>query len=176
MTSSKLLLYKRLLSTLLSQIVIIMIFSWVKTNPYHRHLHQKKVLSLHFFFLSGFLSRTLTTYRTAGERRGPSFILLYHFHPLTNIQTFICNFAREMTITYFNRNACIYQTATRWDLPPYRITIWLIDDVILIFVCLLVDLILGLVTAIWHEKPVDSNSHQLSSLMYLIFFFSFFLM
>ena len=50
MTSSKLLLYKRLLSTLLSQIVIIMIFSWVKTNPYHRHLHQKKVLSLHFFF------------------------------------------------------------------------------------------------------------------------------
>ena len=27
----------------------------------------------------------------------------------------------------FNRIACIYQTATRWDLPPYRITIWLID-------------------------------------------------
>ena len=29
------------------------------------------------------------------------FIPLYHFHPLTNIQTFICNFACEMTITYF---------------------------------------------------------------------------
>ena len=41
----------------------------------------------------------------------------------------------------FNRTACIYQAATRWDLPPYRITIWLIDDVMLIFVCLLVDLI-----------------------------------
>ena len=27
----------------------------------------------------------------------------------------------------FNRSACVYQTATRWDLPPYRITIWLID-------------------------------------------------
>ena len=27
----------------------------------------------------------------------------------------------------FNRNACFYQTATRWDLPPYRITIWVID-------------------------------------------------
>ena len=26
----------------------------------------------------------------------------------------------------FNRNAHVYQTATRWDLPPYRITIWLI--------------------------------------------------
>ena len=32
---------------------------------------------------------------------------------------------------------------TRRDLPPYRITIWLIDDVMLIFVCLLVDLISG---------------------------------
>ena len=43
----------------------------------------------------------------------------------------------------FNRTACIYQTATRWDLPPYRITIWLIDDVMLVSVCLLEDLILG---------------------------------
>ena len=66
----------------------------------------------------------------------------------------------------FNRNACIYQTATRWDLPPYQIIFWLIDDVILIFICLLVGLILGFVAAIWLEKPVDSNSHQLSSLYY----------
>ena len=34
-------------------------------------------------------------------------------------------------------------TATRWDLPPYPITIWLINDVMLIFPCLLDDLILG---------------------------------
>ena len=27
----------------------------------------------------------------------------------------------------FNRNACVYQTATWWDLPPYRINIWVID-------------------------------------------------
>ena len=27
----------------------------------------------------------------------------------------------------FNRNACVYQTATRWDLPPYRIIIWVTD-------------------------------------------------
>ena len=27
----------------------------------------------------------------------------------------------------FNRNLCVYQTGTRWDLPPYRITIWLTD-------------------------------------------------
>ena len=86
-----------------------------------------------FFFYQGFLSWTLTTQRIAGEGRGPSFIPLYHFHPLTNIQTFICNFACEMTSHIFNRTACIYQTATRWDLPPYRITIWLIDGVTLSF-------------------------------------------
>ena len=27
----------------------------------------------------------------------------------------------------FNCNACIYQTATQWDLPSYRIAIWVID-------------------------------------------------
>ena len=36
-----------------------------------------------------------------GKGKGPSFIPLYHFHPLTNIQTFSCNFVCEMTITYF---------------------------------------------------------------------------
>ena len=41
---------------------------------------------------------------------------------------------------------------------------WLM--VMLIFVFLLVDLILGFVTAIWHEKQVDSNLHRLSSLYY----------
>ena len=34
----------------------------------------------------------------------------------------------------FNRTACIYQTANRWDLPPYRNIIWLIDDAKLVFV------------------------------------------
>ena len=68
----------------------------------------------------------------------------------------------------FNRTACIYQTATRWDLPPYRITIWLIDDVTLVFVCLPNDLILAFfVRAIWDGKPVDSNSNRLSPLYYM---------
>ena len=56
---------------------------------------------IYFFFLSGFSSQTMTIHRTAEEGRGPSSIPLYHFHPLTNIETFICNFACEMTITYF---------------------------------------------------------------------------
>ena len=76
----------------------------------------------------GFVPRTLTTHRTTGEWRGQSFIPLYHFHPFTNIQTFICNY----------RTACIYEVATRWDLPPYRITIWLINDVKFLFVYVMI--------------------------------------
>ena len=54
-----------------------------------------------FFFLSGFSSQALTIHGTAREGREPSFIPLYHFHPLSSIETFICNFACETTITYF---------------------------------------------------------------------------
>ena len=42
-----------------------------------------------------------------------------------------------------NRTVCIYQIATRWDLPPFWITISLTDVVMLIYVYLLDDLILG---------------------------------
>ena len=54
-----------------------------------------------FFFYQGFLSRTVTAHRIAGEGSETFFIPLYHFHPLKNIQTFMCYFAREMTIIYF---------------------------------------------------------------------------
>ena len=54
-----------------------------------------------FFFYQGFLSQTLTIQTTAGEGRKLSFIPLCHFHPLTNIQTFIFDFACEMTMAYF---------------------------------------------------------------------------
>ena len=52
---------------------------------------------------------------------------LYHFHPLTNIQRFFATLHMRWLLRAFNRNACVYQAATRWDLPPYRITIWLVD-------------------------------------------------
>ena len=63
-------------------------------------IYVKIFLLVSFFFFYRFSSQTLTIYRTVGEGRGPSFIPLYHFHPLTNIETFICNFACEMTITF----------------------------------------------------------------------------
>ena len=65
-----------------------------------QQIHICKIFTV-FFFYQVFFSQTLTIHRTAGEGCGPSFIPLYHFHPLTNIETFICNFAFEMTITYF---------------------------------------------------------------------------
>ena len=73
------------------------------TSQVHKNI---SIYYYHYFFFGfvfiyqGFLSQTLTIRRTAGEGRGPSFIPLYDFHPLANIQTFICNFACEMTITY----------------------------------------------------------------------------
>ena len=106
---------------------------------------------------------------TEKQRKGGNY-LLFHSTTSTRWRTFRHLFATlhvRWLSHNFNRNACICRTATRWDLPPYRITIWLIYDVMLIFVCLLVDLILGFVRAIWHEKPGDSNSQQLpSSLSY----------
>ena len=119
-----------------------------------------------FFFLSGF---SFTDTDNSQDRRGREGTILLHSTTSTRSPTFRHLFASlhlRWLSHIFNRNACIYQTATRWDLPPYRITIWLIDDVILIFVCLYVDLLLGFVTAIWHEKPVDWNSHRISSLYY----------
>ena len=103
-----------------------------------------------FFFYQGFHSRTLTTHRTVREERGPFSIPFYHFHPRTNIRTFMCNFAREMTI---HQTACYSMRCT-----TYRITVWLIDDMILI-----IGLNYGFFTAFWHERNCCTrirNDHQ----------------
>ena len=55
-----------------------------------------------FFSIRVFFTDTDDSQESRGmEGKGPSFIPLYHFLPLTNIETFISNFACEMTITYF---------------------------------------------------------------------------
>ena len=128
----------------------------------------KKAL-LNFFFYQGFLSRTLTTQRTAGERKGPFFIPFYHFHLLPNIQTFICNFACEMTITNFYRKAWIYQTATRWDfttLSNYHLIDWCCEVYFSLFTWWFDTRFL--LQQSWYGKPVDSNSHRLSPLYTLV--------
>ena len=110
-------------------------------------LHNQRHALLEFFFVcfffcffQGFVSRTLTTHRTAGEGTGPFFIPLYHFHPLTKIQTFsIWNDYHIFLISTLVFTRLLLDEI----LPPYRITIWLIDDVQFVLVCLLGDLILG---------------------------------
>ena len=80
------------------------------------------------FFLQGFFHRH---WRFTGQQREgmgvPSF---YHSTTSTSSWTLKYLFAtlhmRWLSPT-FNCNACVYQTATRQDLPPYQISIWLID-------------------------------------------------
>ena len=100
---------------------------------------------IYFFFYQGFLSQTLTIHRTAGKRGDHC---LFHSTTSTRSRTFRDLFATlhvRWLSRIFNRNACVYQTATRWNLPPYRLTIWLIDWLIMqyLFVCLFDELIVG---------------------------------
>ena len=85
----------------------------------------------YFFFLSGFSS---TDTDNSQDIRGREF--LFYSTTSTRSRTFRHLFASlhvRWLSHIFNRITCIYQTATRWDLPPYRITIWLTDDVTLSF-------------------------------------------
>ena len=72
--------------------------------------------------------------------------LLFHSTTSTRSWTFRHLFAtlhvRRLSHT-FNCNTCIYQTAIWWDLPPYQITIRLIDVTLVFFDCLCDDLILA---------------------------------
>ena len=81
-----------------------------------------------------------------GQQRKGGDHLLFHSTSSTRSRTFRHTFATlhvRWLSHFFNRTPCIFQAATQWDLPPCRITIWFSDDVMLIFVCLLGDLILG---------------------------------
>ena len=82
---------------------------------------------LKFFFYQGFLHRH---WRFTGQQGKRGNHLLFHSTTSTRSQT-LRTFFTTLHVRWlshiFNRNACVYQTATRWDLPPYRITIWVID-------------------------------------------------
>ena len=96
-----------------------------------------------FFFYPGILLQTLAIHRTAGEGREH---VLFLSATSTRSRIFRYLFATlhvRWLSRICNRIACNYQNATRWDLPPYRITIRLIDDTMLSSVCLLDDLVLG---------------------------------
>ena len=120
----------------------------------------------HFFFNRIFSHRH---WRFTGQQGKGGEHLLFHSTTSTRSRTFRHLFATlhvRWLSRIFNRNACVYQTATRWDLPPYRITIWLIDW--RCNVCLFtwwIDFRFFL-QRFWHLKLVDLNSHRLSPLYY----------
>ena len=92
--------------------------------------------TVHFFFLSGFSFTDTDDSQDSKER------VWTIFH------------------SFINRTACIYQTATRWDIPPYWIAICLIDDLISFSFFWLLTWWFDssfFVTAIWDGKPVDST-------------------
>ena len=84
-----------------------------------------------FFFLSGFPFTDTDDSQDSKGREG-TFWDLFLFDSTTSTRSrALRHLLATLHVTWlshiFNRNACVYQTATRWDLPPYRITIWLID-------------------------------------------------
>ena len=75
--------------------------------------------------------------RLTGEQEKGEDHLLFHSTTSTRSRTFrhLFSFLHVRSLSHiFDRTACIYQTATRWGLLPYGITIRLIDYVMLIFV------------------------------------------
>ena len=98
---------------------------------------------------------------------------LYHFHSLSDIQIFICNFACEMTTTYF-LIAPLLIVSHRLYLPECyltRLTTLLNYHVIDLwwkvnFYLLTWQLTSNFFSSVWHRKPVDLNSHRLSASYY----------
>ena len=120
-----------------------------------------------FFFLSEFFFHK--HWRFTGQQGKGGDDLLFHSTYSTRLRTLrhlFATFQVRWLSHIFNRNACVYQTATRWDLPLYRITIWLIDW--WCNVCLFTWWIDSrfLLQRFWYWKPLDLNSHRLSPLYY----------
>ena len=105
-----------------------------KKNLYFNFLYLYLCTRRDFFFHQGFLSWTLTTHRTAREA-GDHFLFQSTTSSLSQTLRHLLAILDVRWLSHvFNRTACIYQTANRWDLPPYRNIIWLIDDAKLVFV------------------------------------------
>ena len=117
------------------------------------------------FFYQGFLSQTLTIHRTVGEETGP---FLFISSTSTRSRTFRNFFLATLHVSWllriFNCTTCIYQIATRWDLPLYWITIWLIYDILLNFVRFLDDffLVFLLQQLTWKTDGFDESCYFLS--------------
>ena len=119
-----------------------------------------------FFSIRVFFHRY---WRFTGQPRKGGDHLLFHFTTSTGSRTlrhFFATLHLRWLSRIFNRNSCVCQAATWWDLPSNRITIWLID--LWCKFCLFTSLNGSrvLLQVFWHGKPVDLNSNPLSPLYY----------
>ena len=133
------------------------------------HVQWPLIESSSFFLLvfQGFLSWTLATHWTPGIGRGPSFIWLKHFHPLMNIQTLILQFWMWDDYHIFLIAPLVFSRLLLDEIYHLikQLFEWLVMWCQVLFVYFLVWFKV-FVTAIWHWKLVDLNSHRLSSLYY----------
>ena len=81
---------------------------------------------LQFFFIRVFFTDTDNSQDSRG-REGTIFYSTLPLPPAHEHSDIFATLHVRWLSRIFNRNACVYQTATRWDLPPYRITIWVVD-------------------------------------------------
>ena len=86
-----------------------------------------RVASRVFFPIRVFFHRH---WRFTGQQGKGGHHLLFHSTTSTRSRTLkhlFATFHVRWLSRIFNRNACVYQTADRSDLPPYWITVWVID-------------------------------------------------
>ena len=108
------------------------------------------------FSYQSFISQTLTTQKTAGERREPYFISLYRFHLLTNIHTYILQLSKWDDYHRFLIAPLVF-TRLLLDVIYHLIRLlfnWFMMWFWLLFVYLLIWFQYFL-TAIWHWKAVS---------------------
>ena len=88
---------------------------------------KRKRLEVSFFFYQGFLHRQWQFTWQQGKEGDH---LLLHSTTSTHSRSLRHLFATlhvRWLSRIFNRNANVYQTTARWDLPPYRILSWVVD-------------------------------------------------
>ena len=105
---------------------------------------QKKITDLYTFFSASVFFHRHWQF-TGQQGKGGGHVLFFSVTS-TRSRTFrhLCATLQVRWLLYiFNRIAFNYQAAIQWDLPPYRVTLWLIDNTVLISVFILDDLILG---------------------------------
>ena len=117
-------------------LLISIVFFIISINIIYIIWFLNKSFKKKFFFYQGFLLLTLTTHMTIGKGT-----IFYSTLPLPPAHEHSGIYFATLHVRWrphtFNPTAWIDQAATRWDLPPYRITIWLIHDVTFdfLFIC-----------------------------------------